>query len=207
MKKEIIIAIVGAAAGVILTLTFGASMDILEKTLTDSQLNEVAIKIVDLPARRDVLLRYMEDSSKFKGERGPRGDEGPQGLRGPPGVQGPAGPVGAVGPRGDDGPQGLRGPPGVQGPAGPEGAVGSPGPRGNQGLPGPNKDLVCITMVNVGGVEAVCPGNMVVTGCSGGGTDGSIRHKRDRCRVTGHVPDRTGGPRQVWVEAQCCALR
>ena len=212
MKKEIIIAIVGASAGVILTLAFGGSMDIFEKKLTDSQLNEVASKVVDLRARRDVLLTYMEKSGNFKGERGPRGDEGPQGLRGPPGVQGPVGPVGAVGPRGDDGPQGLRGPPGVQGPAGPEGAVGSPGPRGNQGLPGPNKDLVCVTMVTVRAVDALCPGGMTVTGCSGGGTNGSIRHKDDRCKVTGHVRPRTAhgtfaGPEQVWIEARCCALK
>ena len=213
MKREIVIAVAGAVAGGILTLALGGLMGILGKSVTESQLNAIASKIVDQQDQRDVLLKRMAVSDAFKGERGrggeegpqgprgrqgvqgppgpvgaagPRGEEGPQGLRGPPGVQGPPGPVGVAGPRGEEGPQGLRGPPGVQGPPGPKGAKGSPGPRGIQGLPGRNKELFCLTTEKLSGVVAVCPKGMIVTGCSAGATPGSILHENNRCVITGH---------------------
>ena len=185
MKKEIIIVVVSAVVGGIVSLALGGLIGIFDKTITESQLNAVARKIVDEPDRRDVVLRHMEGSDLFKGERGSPGDEGPQGLLGPPGVQGPAGP---------------------------EGAVGSPGPRGIRGLPGPNKDLFCMTTQRFAGRVAVCPDGMIVTGCSAGATPGSILHENSRCVVTDHRPPRRAAmgpapPDTVWTEARCCALK
>ena len=183
MKKEIIITVVGATAGVILTLAAGGLMGMFDKTLTESQLNAVARKIVDLRDRRDVLLKHMEESGAFKGERGPQGKEGPQGLRGPQGVQGPAGP---------------------------EGAVGSNGPRGIQGVPGPNKNLFCVTTQKHSGPVAICPDGMILTGCSTNSVSGWIHHENNSCVTEGHVRHivfEFAGPDELWTQAQCCALK
>ena len=172
MKRQLTIALVSAAIGAFLSLSISALMGVFEKTLTESQLNDISRKIVDEQSRRDVLLQYMSQSSHFRGEPGNRGA---QGL---------------------EGPQGPRGPRGLQGP---EGAMGPSGPRGIQGLPGPNKDLFCFTTPRTKGRVAVCPDEMIVTGCSAGGNRGSIRHDRDRC-VTDDV-------NTDWTEARCCSLR
>ena len=185
MKRDIIIGLVSAVAGGILTLALSGLMGIFDKTITESQLNAVARKIVDIQDRRDVLLGYMEESGLFKGERGPQGVEGAQGPRGASGVQGPVGP---------------------------EGAVGNRGPRGIQGLPGPDKDLFCITTTRVPSVEAVCPDGMVAVACKAGRTPGSVRPKENRCVIEKHgrIPASARGgtmPDNPWTEAHCCGLR
>ena len=80
-----------------------------------------------------------------------------------------------------------------------QGERGEVGPRGVKGPPGPDKELVCRTVREDGGPEAICPEEFVVTGCSAGGDGGSIRHRQDRCV--------NESPHASWTEARCCALR
>jgi len=151
VKKEITIGILSTLGGAIIMFSVSSAMGLFEKQLSDSQLNELAQKMIDVKSYRSVLLNEMKKSSVFKGEqgeRGPKGIEGPQGPRGSQGVAGPTGPTGA---------------------------------RGIQGIPGPNKNLFCETTERTAGRVATCRSGFIVTGCSAGGNRGSIRHENNRC--------------------------
>ena len=179
--KVVIGAVAGVAAGALLTFVVVLWMEFFEETLTDSRiLKEISRQIV----RDENLSKVLVDELTSRGLRGERGETGLRGEAGPRGERG------KTGPRGDTGPRGERGE------TGPKGEAGS---RGERGLPGPDKELVCQTTSKEPGSEAICPDGFVVTACSAGSNQVSIRHLRDRC-----VSD---DPETKWTEARCCSLQ
>ena len=130
---------IGIAAGVSIVtalLTFFSvnATGVLERELTETQIENIAKKFVDSPNAADVLMRKLEESERFKGPMGPQGETGAQGAIGPRGSEGPRG---IQGPIGERGPVGLQGSRGEKGPTGPIGAIGPRGPVGPRGEVGP----------------------------------------------------------------------
>jgi hypothetical protein len=72
--------------GALIAFRGSSALALFEKTISASQIQEVARSLVDVDKHRDVLLDRMERSGKFAG---PKGDPGPKGAAGPPGPQGP----------------------------------------------------------------------------------------------------------------------
>lgn len=86
MTKEITIAVVSSVLGALIAFLGSSAIGLFEKTISASQIQEVAKSLVDVDKHRDVLLDRMERSGRFNG---PKGDPGLKGPPGPPGPQGP----------------------------------------------------------------------------------------------------------------------
>lgn len=62
-----------------------SSLGLFEKTLTESQIQEVSRSFVDNKDTSATLLKKMAESGKFVGNKGEMGPPGPEGKEGPPG--------------------------------------------------------------------------------------------------------------------------
>lgn len=79
MKRDIS---VGVASSLITALVLWIG-NFMSMALTDSQIQRLAVSVVDNKANRDVLLRAMSDSGQFAGNAGPPGEQGQPGPDGP----------------------------------------------------------------------------------------------------------------------------
>ena len=66
MKRDIIIAVVSSLVTLLITLTVGNVLHILNKVLSESEIKELARVVVDTPSYRDVLLDKMELNRRFE---------------------------------------------------------------------------------------------------------------------------------------------
>lgn len=83
MTKEIIVAVVAALVGSLITVVISASVGLFEKRISDSQIEEVSRVIIDEQSLRGVLLDRMRASGEFQGAVGLRGPQGERGAPGP----------------------------------------------------------------------------------------------------------------------------
>lgn len=82
MKKDIMVGVISAMFGALIVFIVSSSLGLFNKTISDSQIQEIAKLIVDKESYRDVILEKMVKSKEFIG---PKGDVGPQGKTGSPG--------------------------------------------------------------------------------------------------------------------------
>ena len=85
MKREILIGVVSSLLTAFVAVVLSTGMGLFEKTLSDSQIQEVAKLVVDTDNYRQVLLGHMKNSRDFVGPPGEKGDKGEAGIQGVPG--------------------------------------------------------------------------------------------------------------------------
>jgi len=83
MKERILISVLSSILGAFIFFLVASSLGVFEKILTDSNLHELARKVVDEDKYRNVILEQMVKSGKFRGNKGELGPQGVQGVPGP----------------------------------------------------------------------------------------------------------------------------
>jgi hypothetical protein len=82
MVKQILISVVSSVLGALAAFLGSAAFGLYEKSISASQVEDVASTLVNREAHRDVILTHMANSGRFVGERGETGEQGPPGPRG-----------------------------------------------------------------------------------------------------------------------------
>jgi hypothetical protein len=80
--KQIAIPIVSSVLGALIVVLGSSALGLFRKTISDTQVREVAKNFINDESSRNVLLDKMKQAHEFKGEKG---EPGVQGERGPPG--------------------------------------------------------------------------------------------------------------------------
>ncbi|WP_157271936.1 hypothetical protein [Azohydromonas aeria] len=89
-RQHVMLILIGVASALIaslITWVVAIFTNYLAKSLSDVQLNSIAIKVVENESFRDLLIAKMNASGLFKGENGKQGLQGPTGAQG---IDGPA---------------------------------------------------------------------------------------------------------------------
>jgi len=87
MQREIAISVISSVVGALLAFAASVFMGAFVKTVSDTQIRELAASVVNVQSQREVLIEAMDRSGLFKG-KGERGEQGKQGERGPVGPPG-----------------------------------------------------------------------------------------------------------------------
>ena len=82
MSREVITGTISAIFASLVTFLAISFTGLLEKNITNSQIEKIASTIVDKKEYRNTLIERMEESGRFKGEKGDKGDKGQKGNKG-----------------------------------------------------------------------------------------------------------------------------
>jgi hypothetical protein len=82
VSRDVIVAVISSVVTALIGYVAANSLGLFEKRLTDTQLTQLGISLVDNQVTRDTLIAKMSESGKFQGPKGSEGPEGPKGTKG-----------------------------------------------------------------------------------------------------------------------------